>query len=71
MTPKRQLPMKEVSFTVISGHPSIDELAAIELALANHKREELKPVVKRSVWAMPILRTPLPQQIKFGSGRNF
>jgi len=71
MTPKRQLPMKEVSFTVITGHPSADELAAIELALANHKREELKPVVKRSVWAMPMLRTPLPQQIKFGSGRNF
>jgi hypothetical protein len=71
MIPKHHLPMKEVSFTVVSGHPTADELAAIELALANHKREELKPVVKRSVWAMPTLRTPLPQQIKFGSGRNF
>ena len=61
----------KVNFTVTAGHPTLDELAAIELALANHKREELKPVVKRSVWAAPILRTPLPQQIKFGSGRNF
>jgi len=56
---------------VISGNPTADEMAAIELALANHKREELKPVVKRSIWAMPLLRTALPQQIKFGSGRNF
>jgi hypothetical protein len=58
-------------FSVIAGNPSADELAAIELALASHKREELKPVVKRSVWAMPLMRTQLPQQIKFGSGRNF
>jgi hypothetical protein len=61
----------EIKFSVIAGNPSADELAAIELALANHKREELKPVVKRSVWAMPVMRTQLPQQIKFGSGRNF
>lgn len=58
-------------FTVTAGNPSTDELAAIELALANHKREELKPTIKRSVWAMPLMRTQLPQQIKFGSGRNF
>ena len=59
------------NFSVIAGNPSADELAAIELALANHKREELKPTVKRSVWAMTLMRTQLPQQIKFGSGRNF
>jgi hypothetical protein len=59
------------TFSVIAGNPSADELAAIELALVSHKREELKPVVKRSVWAMPLMRTQLPQQIKFGSGRNF
>ena len=70
MTDKSQIPTT-VNFTVVAGNPTADELAAIELALANHKREELKPVVKRSVWAMPIMRTPLPQQIKFGSGRNF
>jgi hypothetical protein len=61
----------KTTFTVTSGNPSADELAAIEIALVNHKREELKPVVKRSVWAMPLMRTQLPQQIKFGSGRNF
>jgi len=61
----------KATFTVTSGNPSADELAAIEIALANHKREELKPVVKRSVWAMPLMRNQLPQQIKFGSGRNF
>jgi len=66
----RQVPNSDLQFTVITGNPTPDERAAIELALANHKREELKPFVKRSVWAMPILRSPLPQQIKFGSGRN-
>lgn len=60
----------KLSFTVIAGTPSADELAVIEIALANHKREELKPVVKRSVWAAPLMRTELPQHIKFGSGRN-
>ena len=61
----------KTTFSVIAGNPSADELAAIEIALANHKREELKPVVKRSVWAMPLMRTQLPQQIKFVSVRNF
>ena len=61
----------KIPFSVTAGNPSADELAAIELALANRKREELKPVVKRSVWSMPLMRTQLPQQIKFGSGRNF
>jgi len=61
----------KTTFSVTAGNPSADELAAIELALENHKREELKPVVKRSVWAMPLMRMQLPQQIKFGSGRNF
>lgn len=61
----------KTTFSVTAGNPSTDELVAIELALANYKREELKPVVKRSVWAMPLMRTQLPQQIKFGSGRNF
>ena len=65
------MPTRKTTCSVISGSPSADELAAIELALANHKREELKPVVKRSVWAMPLMRSQLPQQIKFGSGRNF
>lgn len=65
------MPTPKALFSVIAGSPSADELVAIELALANHKREELKPVVKRSIWAMPLMRTQLPQQIKFGSGRNF
>ena len=65
------MPQPKPKFSVTAGNPTADELAAIELALANHKREELKPVVKRSVWAMPLMRTQLPHQIKFGSGRNF
>jgi len=54
----------------VLGHPTADELAAIEFAMSHHKHEVLKPVVKRSVWAKPTLRSALPQHIKFGSGRN-
>lgn len=65
------MPTSKPKFSVTAGNPSAEELAAIEIALSNRKREELKPVVKRSVWAMPVMRTALPQQVKFGSGRNF
>jgi hypothetical protein len=60
----------KVKYDVMLGQPTPEELLAIEFAMARHKHEDLKPVVKRSVWARPILRTALPQHIKFGSGRN-
>ena len=64
MTPNK------VKYDIVVGNPTSDELAAIEFAMTHHKHEVLKPVVKRSVWAKPILRLALPQHIKFGSGRN-
>jgi hypothetical protein len=64
MTPNK------VKYDIVLGQPTADELAAIEFAMSHHKLEELKPVVKRSVWAKPILRSALPQHIKFGLGRN-
>ncbi|MFM8620778.1 MAG: hypothetical protein ACKOCL_01990 [Candidatus Nanopelagicaceae bacterium] len=57
-------------FTIISGTPSVEELAVITQALNQHKRVEKDPVVKRSTWAQPIMRAPMPQAIKFGAGRN-
>ena len=59
-----------VKFTIISGQPSHEELAVLTQALTQHKRVEKDPVVKRSTWAQPIMRTPMPQAIKFGAGRN-
>ncbi|CAB4762634.1 unannotated protein [freshwater metagenome] len=64
MTPNK------VKYDIVFGHPTIDEVAAIEFAMSRHKHEILKPIVKRSVWAKPILRATPPQHIKFGSGRN-
>jgi hypothetical protein len=59
-----------VKFTIISGKPSNEELAVLTQALTQHKRVEKNPVVKRSTWAQPIMRAPMPQAIKFGAGRN-
>jgi len=38
--------------------------------LAQHKREELKPVIRRSVYGLPQLREALPHQITFGARKN-
>ncbi len=59
-----------VRFTIVSGKPSNEELAIITQVLSQHKRVEKDPVVKRSTWAQPIMRAPMPQAIKFGAGRN-
>ena len=56
-------------FEITKGVATPDELAAIEAAMAVHKREELKPVIRRSVYGLPQLRQPLPQQITFGARR--
>jgi len=59
-----------VKFKIISGKPSKEELAILTQVLNQHKRVEKDPVVKRSTWAQPIMRAPMPQAIKFGAGRN-
>jgi hypothetical protein len=58
-----------MQFEITSGNPTPEELAAIELALAQHKREELTPVIRRSVYGLPQLRQPLPHQITYGARR--
>ena len=59
-----------VNFTIISGNPSNQELAVLTQVLAQHKKVERDPFVKRSTWAQPQMRTSMPQSIKFGAGRN-
>jgi hypothetical protein len=59
-----------VNFTIISGKPTNEELAVLTQVLAQHKKVERDPFVKRSTWAQPQMRTSMPQAIKFGAGRN-
>ena len=58
-----------MEFEITSGNPTPEELAAIKAVMAQHKREELKPVIRRSVYGLPQVRQPLPQQITFGARR--
>jgi hypothetical protein len=58
-----------MEFEITSGNPTPEELAAIKAVMAQHKREELKPVIRQSVYGLPQLRQPLPQQITFGARR--
>ena len=58
-----------MKFEITSGNPTPEELAAIEAVMTQHKREELKPVIRRSLYGRPQLRQPLPQQITFGARR--
>jgi len=58
-----------MEFEITSGNPTPEELAAIKAVMAQQKREELKPVIRRSVYGLPQLRQPLPQQITFGARR--
>ena len=58
-----------MKFEITKGNPTPEELAAIHAVMAQHKREEHKPVIRRSVYGLPQLRQPLPHQITFGARR--
>jgi hypothetical protein len=58
-----------MKFEIIKGVPTAEELLAIQAVISQHKREELTPVIRRSVYGLPQLRQPLPQQITFGARR--
>jgi uncharacterized protein YukJ len=59
-----------MKFTVTSGNPTSVELLALQAALDQHKVQDLKPVIKRSLFGVPQLRQPLPHQITFGARRK-
>jgi uncharacterized protein YukJ len=59
-----------MKFTVTSGNPTSAELLALKAALDQHKVQDLKPVIKRSLFGVPQLRQPLPHQITFGARRK-
>jgi hypothetical protein len=58
-----------MKYEIVNGVPTAEELQAIQAAMSHHKREELIPVIRRSLYGSPQLRQPLPQQITFGARR--
>jgi len=59
-----------MKFTITSGNPTDEELLALKTVIDHHKMQNLVPVIKRSVFALPQLRQPLPHQITFGARRK-
>ncbi|MBU6313452.1 MAG: hypothetical protein KJS70_00295 [Actinomycetales bacterium] len=59
-----------MEFSITKGNPTPEELEALKVAMAQHKREELKPVIRRSIYGLPQLRQGLPHQITFGARKN-
>ena len=59
-----------MEFSIIKGDPTPQELEALKIALAQHKREELKPVIRRSIYGLPQLRQGLSNKITFGARKN-
>jgi len=59
-----------MKFSVTAGHPTPEELLALQAVLANHKSFDIKPVIKRSVFALPQMRQPLPHQMTFGARKH-
>ena len=59
-----------MKFTILSGNPTDEELRAIKIIVDAHKVQNLKPVIKRSIFGTPQLRQPLPHQITFGARKS-
>ncbi|CAB4998243.1 MAG: hypothetical protein F2768_02855 [Actinobacteria bacterium] len=59
-----------MKFSVTAGNPTPEELLALQAVLAHHKSVDITPVIKRSLFALPQLRQPLPQQMTFGARKH-
>ena len=55
-----------MEFSIIKGEATAEELMAIEHAISLHKREELRPVIRKSAFGRPQLRKPLNKSFRFG-----
>ncbi|MDP1851075.1 MAG: hypothetical protein Q8K48_01520 [Candidatus Planktophila sp.] len=55
-----------MKYLIIKGEPTADEAIAIEFAMSHHKREELEPVIRKSAFGTPQLRTPLNKNFRYG-----
>ena len=48
-----------ITFTITSGTPTLEELTALELALAEYERPIEEAAIVKSNWGKPQLRQPL------------
>lgn len=55
-----------MNYSIVKGEPTVDEAIAIEFAMSHHKREELVPVIRKSLFGRPQLRKPLNDNFRFG-----
>lgn len=55
-----------MKYSIVKGEPTVDEAIAIEFAMSHHKREELEPVIQKSAFGTPQLRTPLNKKFRYG-----
>ena len=55
-----------MKYQITSGTPTTDELAAIEVAMSFHKREEVNPIIRKAGFGRPQLRKPLNIHFRFG-----
>ena len=60
-----------MEFSIIKGNPTPEELAALKTALAQHKREELKPVIRRSVYGFTTTTRSLAPSNYFRRSKEF
>ena len=59
-----------MEFSIIQGNPTPDEHIAIEYAISLHKREELIPIIRRSIFGSPQLRRPFDNGFQFNARKN-
>lgn len=55
-----------MKYLIVKGEPTVEEAIAIEIAMSHHKREELEPVIRKSAFGIPQLRTPLNINFRYG-----
>jgi hypothetical protein len=55
-----------MNYQIVSGTPTADELAAIEVAMSLHKRKVLEPTISKAGFGRPQLRKPMNIHFRFG-----
>ena len=55
-----------MTYKIVKGEPTVEELLAIQAVMAKHVRVELVPVIRKSAFGLPQLRKPLHTNFRFG-----
>jgi hypothetical protein len=54
-----------MTYKIVKGEPTVEELLAIQAVMAKHVRVELVPVIRKSAFGLPQLRRPLTSGFRF------